>query len=215
MSLGRVRAIFGDISKVVQLMDRATAMDNGLGSDPTTYAGVPVALPQFKQLITNVATAHAAVKTRVIGATATRQGHIVLLRGAMESERVFVQGLADANQGHAVQIIQNAGLLVAPIPDRTKLLLVLRKGPQPGSVVCDANVKLLIGAGAKHPNANRFFGWEYTLDGSKTFQTSPTTNNGKTLLTGLPLLTVVGVRVNITIQGFTSAWSDVATILVT
>ena len=91
---------------------------------------------------------------------------------------------------------------------------MLRKGPQPGSVVCDANVKLLIAANAKHPRAARFFGWEYTLDGSKTFQNAPTTNNGKTLLTGLPLLTVVGVRINITLQGITSPWSDVATILV-
>jgi hypothetical protein len=96
----------------------------------------------------------------------------------------------------------------------TKLLLVLRNGAEKGTVVCDANVGLLVGAGAKHPYAARFFGWEYTLDGGETFVTAPITAHGKTVLTGLPPLTVVGVRVNITILGVTSAWSDVATILV-
>ncbi len=44
--------------------------------------------------------------------------------------------------------------------------------------------------------------------------TAPSSNNGKTLLTGFTPLTVVGVRVNITIGGVTSEWSDVATIVV-
>jgi hypothetical protein len=138
-----------------------------------------------------------------------RNGFLI---GGMESERLYIQGLADANPSRALQIIENGGLVVAASPAHTKVLLVLRNGAQQGSVACDANVGLLVGAGAKHPYAARFFGWQYTVDGGKTFVTAPPTATGKTLLTGLAPLTVVGVRVNITIRGVMSEWSDVATI---
>lgn len=59
-----------------------------------------------------------------------------------------------------------------------------------------------------------FYGWQYTVDGGDTFLPSATTATGKTLLTGLTPLTVVGVRVNVTIDEVTSEWSDVATIVV-
>ena len=150
----------------------------------------------------------------MVGAAATRDVELRLLIAGMESERLFIQGLADTTPSRSVQIIQNGGLVVAASSAHTKQLLVLRNGAQSGTVVCDANVGMLIGVGAKHPYAAKFFGWQYTVDGSKTFVTAPTTANGKTLLTGLPPLTVVGVRVNITILGVTSEWSDVATITV-
>jgi hypothetical protein len=215
MKLGRYRAVFGaDMTKFVEVLDRATAMETGLGSDTVTYATPNPPLPAYKTLIVNATTAQAVVKTRAVGAAAARDVQVRYLIGGMESERLYVQSLADANQARAIQIIQNAGLVVAASPVHTKLLLVLRNGAQSGSVECDANVGLLIGAGAKHPYAARFFGWQYTLDGSKTFITAPTTATGKTVITGLTPLTVVGVRVNITILGVTSAWSDVATITV-
>jgi hypothetical protein len=215
MSLHRVRAVFGvTMNKVAAVVGRAEAMDGGMGSDPSTYANPNPALPAFQTLITNVTSAQTAVRTRVVGAAATRDVLLQLLIGGMETERQYIQGLADANQSRAVQIIQNAGLVVAAASAYTKLLLVLRNGAQAGSVACDANVGMLIGAGAKHPYAARFYGWQYTVDGAKTFVTAPTTANGKTLLTGLTPLTVVGVRVNITLLGVTGEWSDVATITV-
>jgi hypothetical protein len=213
MSIGRVRAVFGvDMQQVPLVVGRAELMASGMASDPATYDKPNPPLPAFNDLIANVTKAQTAVRTRVVGAAATRDVHLGALVGGMESERLYIQGLADNNRSHAVQLIQNAGLVVAGSPARTKLLLVLRSGPDLGSVVCDANVGLLVG-GAKHPYAARFFGWEYTVDGGKTFITSPTTATGKTLLTGLPPLTEVGVRVNVTISGVTSDWSDVATIV--
>jgi hypothetical protein len=207
--------VFGvDMQQVPLVVGRAELMASGMASDPATYDKPNPALPAFNDLIANVTRAQTAVRTRVVGAAATRDVHLGALVGGMESERLYIQGLADDDRSHAVQIIQNAGLVVAGSPARTKLLLVLRRGPQMGSVVCDANVGLLVGAGAKHPYAARFYGWQYTVDGGKTFVTSPTTGTGKTLLTGLTPLTEVGVCVNITISGVTSDWSDVATIVV-
>jgi hypothetical protein len=214
MSIGRFRAVFGvDMRVVLAVVGRAELMARGMELDPATYAKPSPPLPAFNDLIANVTKAQTVVRTRVVGAAATRDGHLGALVGGMESERLYIQSLADADRAHAVQIIQNAGLVVAGSPGRTKLLLVLRPGPQPGSVVCDANVGMLVGAGAKHPYAARFYGWQYTVDGGKTFVTSPTTGTGKTLLTGLPLLIEIGVRVNVTISGVTTDWSDVATIM--
>jgi hypothetical protein len=213
MRLGRYRAVFGVVlTKVDEVVDRATAMDIGMGSDTTTYAAPNPPLPAFKTLIANVTTAQGVVKTRAVGAAATRNVQLQLLIGGMESERLYIQTLADGNTSNAIKIIQNAGLVVAAAPGGTKLMLMLRNGPQSGSVICDANVGLLVGTGAKHPYAARFFGWQYTTNGGTSFITAPTTANGKTLITGLTPLTLVGVRVNITILGVTSEWSDVATI---
>ena len=154
------------------------------------------------------------MKLRTVGAAATRDVQLRLQLGGLESERLYVQTLADLTPSRGIEIIQNGGLVVAATPGYTKLLLMLRNGPSSGSVACDANVGLLVGTTAKHPHASRFFGWQYTIDGSKTFVTASSTNTGKTLLTGLTPLTLVGVRVNITILGVTSDWSDVATIAV-
>ena len=207
--------MFGvDMKKVPAVVGRAEAMDLGMGSDPVTYANPSPPLSVFKNLITSVTTAQKEVNTRAVGAAAARDVQLGLLIAGMESERLFVQNLANTNRSRAVEIIQKAGLVVAARPGSTKLLLVLRNGPQQGSVACDANVGMLIGTEAKHPYAARFFGWQYTVDDGKTFVTAPVTAHGKTLLTGLPSLALVGVRVNITILGVTGEWSDVATIRV-
>jgi len=215
MSIGRVRGVFGvDLKKVVPTVGRAEAMYEGMFGDPGTYANPPLALPAFKTLITNVNSAQTSVKTRVIGARATRDVELQALVGGMEIERLFMQGLADANPAKAVKIIENGGLVVAGSPVHSKLLLVLRKGPHPGTVACTANVALLIAEAApKHPHANKWFGWQYTVDGGKTLVTAPNTGTGKTLLTGLPALVEIEVRVNITIDGVTTKWSDPATIV--
>ena len=120
MSIGRARAVFGvNMKQVTPVVGRAEAMHNGMAADPGTYATPPLSLPDFKTLITNVKGAQVAVKTRVVGAAATRDVHLQALIGGMESERLYIQGLADADRSHAVQIIQNGGLVVASSPART------------------------------------------------------------------------------------------------
>src|ERR1700722_17081546 len=141
MNLARYRAVFGvDLKKFTAVVDCATAMYSGMGSDTTTYAAPNPPLPAFKSLITNATTAQGAVKLRTVGAAATRDVQLRLLLGGMESERLYIQSLADGTPSRAVQIIQNGGLVVAAPSVHTKLLLMLRNGPQSGSVACDANV---------------------------------------------------------------------------
>lgn len=215
MALGRLRAVFDvDVKKVVEVTDRATAMHGGLSNDTSTYANPPIALPAFNGLIQNVITAQQQVRTRVIGARAKRDAELGLLLTGMEVERSFVQALADADPANAEVLITGAGLVVSGVGTYQKPMLGLRNGKQPGTVVCDANVGLLVGTDAKHPTERRYFNWEYTLDGGKSFVALRSTTRARTLLEGLPLLATVGVRVSMTNSEGPGPWSQVVTILV-
>ncbi len=215
MNLRRVRAIFGcSKTNILQVLARANAMYNGMNGDKTTYGSSPLALPVFETLITDTASAQQQVGTRVIGAAAIRNVKRDALWGGMETERLFIQSLADANPGHAVAIIQNAGLLVAKVTVPSKALLTLTNGYVSGTVDCDANVRLLMAASSK-PKQGKTVNWQYTLDGSKTFIGLPSTPKGHTTILGLTPATWVGVRVGVTTttEGV-GPWSDVVTILV-
>jgi len=215
MSVGRLRAVYGgDMNKIVLIQGRALAMHDGINGDPGTYLNPPVSMPAFLTLIQNLGTSQQQVKTRVIGATENREVHRGLLLTAMDLERTFVQALSDANPSRAGALITNAGLVIAGTGVHTKPLLTVRNGKQSGILTCDANVGLLVGTGAKHPNENRYFNWSYTLDGSKTFISAPSTTRGKTVISGLTPLTMVGVRVSLTNSEGPGEWSQVVTKLV-
>jgi len=215
MNLVRLRAVFGiNIRNIVASQTRAQAMHDGLAADPVAYVKPTLPLPAFQTLIVNLGTAHQAVKTRVIGARAKRDVQHALLLTGMEIERTFVQSLADANTALAEALITNGGLVVAMSPLHSKALLTLRRAKQSGGVICDANVGLLVGPGAKHPSETRYFNWQYTLDGGKSFVTVLSTTRGKTLIQGLTPLTTVGVCVSMTNSEGPAEWSQVVTILV-
>jgi hypothetical protein len=209
------RGVIGaDKEKVGEVMPRAHAMYNGLNGDKATYSNPNPSLPNFLILIQSAAAAQELVPTRAIGAAASRDVEVDLLWTGMQSELVYVNGLARLSPLRAVAIIQNAGLVVAELNPHPKALLSLSLGNESGSVDCDANVGLLVGAGAKKPNQSRFFNWSYTVDGSKTFVTALSTPIAKTTIKNLTPLTIVGVRVSMTNSEGTGPWSDVVTIVV-
>ena len=73
----------------------------------------------------------------------------------------------------------------------------LVNGPQPGTVLCDANVSLLLATAGFTAHRFRCIHWAYSVDGGKSFVSAPSTPNGKTTLAGLPSLTIVGVKVSL------------------
>src|SRR5579871_3901800 len=110
----RIRAILGvDKYIIPQVLDRAWAMHNGMEADPATYADPSPPLPAFLQLIDDLSVAQQAVRTRTVATSATRDVQRDLLWSAMESERMYVQLLADNSPARAEEIILHAGLLVA------------------------------------------------------------------------------------------------------
>lgn len=215
MNLHRVRAIFG-VSKydILGLLARAQAMHDGMAGNPTDYGSANPTIPVFATLILNLSSANQAVSLHTVGAAANRNVERDLLYTGMESERVFVQGLADANRGRAAALILDAGLLIAKSSARQKELLTLRLGTPAGSVDCEANVRRLVSTLNK-PNQGRYFNWQSTIDGGKSFQDAPSTPVGRTTIHGFAPLTTVGVRVSMTTaKEGTTPWSDAVTILV-
>jgi hypothetical protein len=211
MHLGS-RAVFGVSQyKISDVILRSQSMSSGFTAHPTDYPSLPLGMPAFQALIANLVDSQQDVSKRTVGMAALRNEQRDLLWTGMNTQRVYVQSLADAAPARAVSLILNAGLLLASVPARTKPLLSLALGKQPGTVLCDANVGLLIGAGSPKPNQGRFLSWEYTLDG-KTFLPAGSTPNGKTVITNLPPLTLVGVRVALTNRSGQGKWSAVETI---
>src|SRR5262249_46263481 len=62
-----------------------------------------------------------------------------ILMGMMDSERLYVQSLADAaGPDEGVALIKTAGLTVAGVTSYSKPVLTVRRGPLPGTVELDA-----------------------------------------------------------------------------
>jgi hypothetical protein len=214
-SLIRPRGSFGATKRqIAQVLVRATAMYEGLNADKTTYASPSPPLPTFLGLIQSTSTVQQAVKQRTIGAAAARDVQRDLLWTAMETERIYIQSVADANPSRSISILQNGGLIVIPVTVRAKGLLTLENGAASGTVECFASVGLLLSALATKRSQHRFFNWRGTLDGGKSYAGLPPTTHPQTTITGLTPQTIVGVQVNLNIATGPGEWSPMVAILV-
>ena len=84
----RVRATLGvDKQKIVDVLNRAQAMYNGMNADKVTYASPNPTLPAFIVLIQNLTTAEQAAQLRPKGAAATRNAQRDLLWTASRTSR--------------------------------------------------------------------------------------------------------------------------------
>lgn len=211
----RPRGSFGtDKYAINAVVTRAQAMHDGMNADKATYASPNPALAAFLALIQSTRTAQQAVIQRTIGAAAKRDVQRDLLWTAMDTERTYIQSLADANLARSVAILQNGGLVVVPVVTRAKGLLTLEHGVASGTVECFANVGLLLGDLATRRSQNRFFNWRYTLDGGQTFLPLPSTTHPRTTITGLKPQALVGVEVNLNVAAGPGKWSPTVAITV-
>jgi hypothetical protein len=209
----RLRAAIGAFKhKISDVLMRSNTMYTGMSTHQADYPSPTLGLPAFLILIQNLASAQSVVPSRIVGAAATRNIARDLLWTGMETERMYVQTIVDANPSRGVALIQNAGLLVAMPPGHPKPIIMLTLGKQPGTVMCDANLGLLVGVGTLRPTQKAFLSWAYTIDSGKTFVSAGSTPGSKTVITGLPPLTLVGVRVCLTNMTGTGPWSEVMTI---
>jgi hypothetical protein len=200
---------------VPDVLTRADGMATGFGNHASDYPALTPPLPVFQQLLQNAHASQQLVQFRTAGAAKARDVQVDFLWTAMKSECGYVQTLVDASPSRGLSLIQNANLVVVTRQIYTKPLLALSLGAQSGTVNCRANIGLLMSAFTTKPNQQRCLNWQYTLDGGKSFLSAGTTPGSKTVLTGLPPLNVVGVRV--CLNGYHSgvgAWTDVVTIIV-
>lgn len=149
---------------------------------------------------------------KVVGGAATRNASRAVLVSMIETQRAVVQALADAaTPEQAIIIIEKAGMFVALVAVRNKPLLRATGGTQPGVVGLEANASTLLG---KKRWAAKFFAWQSTHDGGKTWSDLPSTPHAKTTVTNLPPLTECGFRVAVNTGGGLGPWSQMVTVFV-
>ncbi len=159
----------------------------------TTFAGSPVDLTMFKTQVGNLASAQQAARVRGPGLVAARTEALQIVSGSVELLRAFVEQLCNSSPEQAATIAQAASMQIRTTALRAKVPLRARQGDQSGVVILYASVALLVTG-----KGGRYFNWEYSLDGGKTWITVASTPKAKTTVTGLPALTTVVFRVSVT-----------------
>jgi hypothetical protein len=198
--------------KTVSVTGKANAMCTGIAANPTLF---PTPNPAISAILAQIAVVNKAevlAATRAKGTAAARNVQLGLLVGMMETEQLYVQGVADtsATPDQAMSTIQAGGLTVALVGHHTKAILAVTQGPQSGSVVLVANATAL---GASRQRKT-FFNWQSTIDG-KTFVSLPSTPKATTTLASLTPLTTYGFRVSVTnSEGVAGEWSQIVFFLV-
>ena len=198
-------------SKVPAVLTQAKAIYNGLGANTALFPSPNPSLAFLLGQIQALDTAQQATLTKTKGTAAVRNTKRDALVTSLESERMYVQSLCDANPEQAVAIITAAGMAVAKLPVHDKPVLQAKPGSASGSVVLVANAGLLVGKGVSKKST---FNWQSSTDGGKTWNSAPSTPLASTEITGLPAMTVVSFRVAATVSKTTGAWSQVITLLV-
>jgi hypothetical protein len=158
-----------------------------------SYPGCPVDPNTFKTQVATLTSWQAQARDRVPGAAAQRDLALAVVAGCVELIRAFIEQLCNASPEQAATLAQGAGLHLSTLTPRAKVPLRAKQGDQPGTVVLFASVALLaIGKGG------RYFSWQSSIDGGRTWVSAPATPRAKTTITGLPLLTEVLFRACVT-----------------
>jgi hypothetical protein len=207
----RVRAVLKIIrTSTSSVLARAHAIHNGMAANPAQYAAPVPPLAALQAQIAKLDGAEQLAATRAKGAAAARDVERAALIGMLETERAYVQTLADASPDQAVAVIEAAGMLVAEVAVHDNPLLEATTGAPSGTVYLDANATVLAGKTGK----KTFFNWQWTPDGGKTFTSAPSTAHGKTTIASLTPFTMVGFRVSVTDAKGPGEWSQVVSLLV-
>jgi hypothetical protein len=194
--------------KVVFFLAVCKAIYTGLLNHPALFPALPVALPLLLSQIQAVESGQEAVRTRVLGAAATRNDLVNALASSLETLRSYVESLCAASPEQAGTLAAAAAMHLRAAGTRSKPILAAKLGAVSGLVILAANRGLL----TKSKKA-RFYEWQYTLDG-KTFLAAPTTAKARTSIAGLPPLTTVGFRVRVTDTVTVGEWTQVVSIVV-
>jgi hypothetical protein len=158
-----------------------------------SYPGAPVDPNTFKAQVATLASWQAQARDRVPGAAAQRDAALSVVATSTELLRAFLEQLCNASPEQAATLAQGMAVYISARAPRAKVPLRAKQGDQPGTVILYASVDLLaIGKGA------RFFSWQSSVDGGKTWVSAQSTPKAKTTITGLPVLTDVLFRACVT-----------------
>jgi hypothetical protein len=159
----------------------------------STFTGSPVDLNTFKTQVGNLVSTQQAARVRGVGLVAARNEALQTVAGSAELLRAFVEQLCNNSPEQAVTIAQSASMQIRNVAVRAKVPLRVSQGNQSGVVILYASVALLVTG-----KGGRYFNWEYSLDGGKTWISVTATPGAKTTVPGLPALTTVSFRASVT-----------------
>lgn len=168
------------------------AIYTGIKNHPGLFQAPPIDLTVFLAQIDALAAAQLATKSWPRGPASARDAARDVAYTSAETLRTWVQALCDASPEQAVQLAQACGMqLRAPGKASKETLAVTQLGA--GVVQLAANASVLT-----QSKGSRFFNWQYSLDGGKSWLAAPSTNKSKTTISGLPMLTQIRFRVSVT-----------------
>ena len=153
--------------------------------------------------IADASIAEAAVLTRTKGFKEARDAKLDALRADLESERAYVQEVANANPTEAEAIIQSAGMNVRGFTMRATGELLVSQGRVSGTVRL----------AAKSAGDRARYDWQYGRD-ETTWMNAPPTIQSRTDVAGLLPGTVYFFRVRPTTITGPGDWSQVVSLLV-
>lgn len=207
----RIRAVLGlTKTNVPVLLAGAKTIHNAMGAAAAQFPSPNPPLATLQAQIQDLDTAEQATKTKTKGTVAIRDTKREILYSSLESERMYVQSLADANPEQAVAIVTAAGLGVGKTPSRTKPVLQVKPGPLPGTAKLVANASLLAG---KRTSKSVTYNWQMSADGGKTWTNLPSTPLASTTVENLTALTTYMFRVSATVSKTVGAPSEAVTLL--
>jgi hypothetical protein len=158
-----------------------------------SYPNAPVDPNTYKTQVATLASWHQQARDRVPGAAAQRNIALAVVATSTELLRAFLEQLCNASPESAATLAQGMGMHISTRAPRAKVPLRVKQGDQPGMVVLYASVALLATG-----KGGRYFSWQSSGDGGKTWVSAPSTPKSKTTITGLPVLTEVLFRACIT-----------------
>jgi hypothetical protein len=181
------------VAKKAQFVAVAGAVSAAYIAHAGSYPGAPVDPSTFKNQVATLTSWQAQARARVPGAAAQRDTALSVVAGSMELLRAFVEQLCNASPEQAATLAQGMGMYLSTRAPRAKVPLRAKQGAQPGTVVLYASVALLVTG-----KGGRYWSWQSSVDGGKTYVSAPSTPDAKTTITGLPVLTEVLFRACVT-----------------
>ena len=168
------RASFGTGRvNVTGVLMRAGIMQAAILLAIAMFPALPISMPAFLLLLQAASAANLAAAVRTKGLATLRDTKVDDLWDAMQTLRIYVQGLAnnlDPISGAA--LIESAGMLVAKAAKHLKPLMVATFDPATGLVELVVNASMLIGTVTKKKTN---FTWTWSTDGGKTWSSGLTT----------------------------------------
>ena len=161
----------------------------------TLYSAPPVDLNTFKNQVASLVSSQQAAKTRAPGSAALRDEALRVVAGSVELLRAYVEQLCNTSPESAATTAQSASMQISTRAPAAKVPLRAKQGTQPGVVILYASVALLVTG-----KGGRFFNWQSSVDGGKTWVSAPSTPSFKTTISGLPVLTECLFRVSVTLN---------------